>query len=276
MTVIFMAKTNEGHTIKILSDLLKAINKGSCKYVVDKDKISLRMADSDSLMKILIDFQLNSDNFSPFKFKLPDKLFLGITQSHIHKMLKNIKKKDSINLFIDNKNPKDLVIKIIPKDKNRVTTSVIKFHDFQNLDIDLPAGYDRSIIIPSNEFQKLCKELGAIDSKIIVTSKKYSIKFFCDSGNVYSRQVEFSTRDDDIPDDSDSDENEDEYTQEFYSEQIVKISGIAGLSSNMQIFQKEGLPLLFKSSVGTLGKISIYVKTKQQIEEEERQQREEN
>jgi len=41
----------------------------------------------------------------------------------------------------------------------------------------------------------------------------------------------------------------------------------------MQIFQKEGLPLLFKSSVGTLGKISIYVKTKQQIEEEERQRK---
>ena len=36
----------------------------------------------------------------------------------------------------------------------------------------------------------------------------------------------------------------------------------------MQIFPKEGLPLLFKSSIGNLGKISIYVKSKEQIDDD--------
>jgi hypothetical protein len=37
----------------------------------------------------------------------------------------------------------------------------------------------------------------------------------------------------------------------------------------MQIFPGENLPLLFKSNIGNLGKISIFVKSKKQIEDEE-------
>ena len=40
----------------------------------------------------------------------------------------------------------------------------------------------------------------------------------------------------------------------------------------MQIYQNSNLPLLFRSPTGSLGKISIYVKSKQQIEEDEQTQ----
>ena len=57
--------------------------------------------------------------------------------------------------------------------------------------------------------------------------------------------------------------------QEFDTEQLYRVSKIAGICSLIQIYQKEGLPLLFSSSVGNLGNISIFVKDKKQIQEED-------
>ena len=54
----------------------------------------------DTHRRILIDFHLKADNFSLYKFKPENKLFIGINLNHFHKMLKSVKKKDSIILFI--------------------------------------------------------------------------------------------------------------------------------------------------------------------------------
>jgi proliferating cell nuclear antigen len=266
MTILFSCKTNEGHIIKILSELLQNNIKNGC-FVIDDKGIRLRMTDSNK--KILIDIDLLAENFSLYKYRDGNKkLYIGINQSHFHKMLKSIKKKDSIALFIDDDKPNDLGIKIIPKEKNRVTTSFIKIQNIQQLDIDFPVGYGKPVIVPSNEYQKMCKDMSNIGNTMNVISKKYMINFNCIQGGVYGRKVEFGETDDIAQDD---DENNEEINQEFDTEQLSRISKIAGLSTNMQIYQTVDLPLLFRSSVGSLGKISIYVKSKKDIEEDEKQ-----
>ena len=62
-----------------------------------------------------------------------------------------------------------------------------------------------------------------------------------------------------------------EILQEFDTEMLTRISKISGLNNIMQIQQKEGLPLKITSAVGNLGQISIYLKSKEQIEEDEMQ-----
>jgi hypothetical protein len=185
-------------------------------------------------------------------------------------MLKNIKKKDSIKLFIDDKNPDDLGIKVIPKENNRITTSYIKIQSIQNVKIPVPTGYDKPVIVHSSEFQKTAKDLNNIGNTIKIVSKGFHIKFLCDAGSIYSREVVFGELPDD-DDDEDDDVNKDcyEYIEEFDTEKLTRITKIAGLSDTMQIYPKEGLPLLFNSSVGSLGKISIYIKSKSQIEKDD-------
>lgn len=259
---IFTCKTNEAHVIKCLSELLQN-NLKNTSFQIDSKGIRLKMTDSNK--KILIDLELEADKFTLYNFKSPKKLYIGVNQSHLYKMLKTIKKKDSIVLFITDEKSTDLGIQIIPKEKNRITTSYIKIQTIQHLDIDVPDGYTTPVIVPSNEYQKMCKDMTNISSSIFVTSKRYNIKFGSNAGSVYSREVVFGEKDED-------DEKDYEVTQEFETEQLTRISKIAGLNSgsnNMQIFQDENLPLLFRSSTGSLGKISIYVKSKQQIEEDE-------
>lgn len=271
MTIIFKAKTHDAYTIKILAELLQNNLNTAC-FQIDKDSICLCMM--DDRQTILIKVELESEKFILYKFKSPKKIFIGVNLNHFHKMLKSIKKKDSLQLFIDDDNPTDLGIKVIPKENNRITTSFIKIQEIQTLDIDIPTGYEKPVIVPSVEYQKMVKDMGHISNNIKVTSKNFYIKFVCDVGGIMTRHVEFGEMNDS---DDDSDEEEDtskEYSQNFDTEQLSRITKIAGLGTNMQIYPKEGIPLLFKSTVNSLGKISIYIKSKELIEKEEREKKE--
>ena len=159
MTIIFKCKTTEGFLIKILAELLQNNIKTAC-FVISKDGISLRMMDHHK--KILIDTNLYAENFSVYKFKLNAPRSIGLNLNHFYKMLKNIKKKDSIQLFINDEFPTDLGIKVIPKENNRTTTSTIKILNLQNLDIDIPGvlnGYGKCVIVSSSEYQKTIKDI---------------------------------------------------------------------------------------------------------------------
>jgi proliferating cell nuclear antigen len=260
MGKLLKVQTAEGYTIKMLADLLQNNIKTACLLVSEKN---IKLTMYNSVRSVCFSFTLEAENFQIYKFKSVNSLYLGLNLSHFYKMIKSIKKKDSIILFIDEAHPSDLGIKVIPKENNRITTSYIKIQNIQNLDIALPTGYNNPIIVQSNEFQKMCKDMAAISQSVKVTAHKYNIKFFSDAGSVYSREVSFGEMD------SDSDEEEDEefelYEDEFNMESFSKIVKLAGLGNNIQLFAKKNLPMHFKSTVGQLGKISIYIKSKNLI-----------
>ena len=119
----------------------------------------------------------------------------------------------------------------------------------------MPEGYSSSIIIPSNEYIKMVKDLNNIGGNTItVSSTNNIIKFSCNSNGVYSRNITFGENEDD-------DEKEN-VSQEFETEQLTRISKVAGLSTQIQIYQSHDLPILFKSNIGNLGKIFVYIKDK--------------
>lgn len=256
MTCIFRAKTEEGYIIKILAELLQHNIKTACFLITDKG-IYLRTMDTHR--KILIDLELFGENFS--YYECLEKIFIGINVNHFHKMLKSIKKKDSVELFINSENRNDLGIRVFPKENNRITTSYIKIQTIQNIDIDLPDGYGKPIVVPANEYQKMCKDMNNIGTKIDILSKDFYIKFICDAGSVYLKEVEFGEN-------KDVNNTNYSYSQTFDTEQLIRIIKISGLCPKIQIFVKNELPILFKNNIGTLGKIQIFIKSKKQLDEE--------
>jgi proliferating cell nuclear antigen PCNA len=267
MTAIFKCKTGEAYHIKVLADLLTNNLKTGC-FEVCKDGIKLRMFDHHRTT--LVDMILFSDNFSFYKFKGDEKFCMGLNLNHFHKMLKSVKKKDSLELFINTDDLKELGIKTIPKENTRITTSGIKIQTIQNLDIDIPEGYSKPVIVPSAEFQKMCKDLSSIGSiNIKVIARNFHIEFIADADGILKRKVVFGEQEGLDEDDYD-DELKTDYCATFSTDQLSRITKLSGLSSNIQIFPATSdLPLLFRSSVGSLGKISIYVKSKELIDNEE-------
>jgi len=266
MPITFKCKTGEAYQIKILAELLTNNLKHGCFDVTD-DGISLRMFDQPR--RTLVDMCLQAENFSLYKFKSEEKFCLGLNLNHFHKMLKSIKKKDSLQLFISTDVPNELGIKTIPKENTRVTTSGIKIQNIQNVDADIPLGYGKPVIVPSPDFQKMCKELSSIGStNIRVKARGFHIDFIADADGILKRKVRLGESDD-----SDDEEGiniiTNSYDATFTTDQFTRINKIAGLGSTMQIFPGTNeLPLLFRSSVGSLGKISVYIKSKELLDKE--------
>lgn len=249
----FFCKTSEGYIIKTLAELLQNNIKNGC-FILSRKGIILRMTDSNK--KILIDIDMQADHFTQYKFKSNNIMSIGLNFSHFYKMVKNIKKKDSVVLFIEEEKQTELGIKVIPKEKNRVTTSFVKIQNLQSLDIELPEGYSNSIIVPSNEYIKMIKDLNNIGgNSISISSSNNVIKFSCNSNGVYSRDIMFGENEED-------DEEKDIVSQDFETEQLTRISKVAGLGTQIQIYQSPDLPILFKSNIGNLGKIYVYLKDK--------------
>jgi proliferating cell nuclear antigen PCNA len=254
---IFYAKTTEGFIIKNLAELLQNNMKCGC-FIINKNGISFRM--SDTTDRVLIEFSLLAENFTQYKFRGQTQS-MGLNLSHFYKMVKNIKKKDSIVLFIEEDREDHLGIKVIPKEKNRIITSHIKIQNLQSLDVDLPPleRYFSPKIIPSSDYMKMLKDLGSLGGEnITVSSHASSTKFSSDANGVYSRNIVFG------------EENEDEdelLSQEFETEQLTRNSKIACLSSQIQAFQGEESPLLLKSNIGNIGKISVFIKDRTQYDD---------
>jgi proliferating cell nuclear antigen PCNA len=259
MTVIFKAKTKEGYSLKVLAELLHYNIKTACFEV---DSKSIRLTMMDHRKTILIDLELISDNFSIYSYKHHEKMYLGINLNHFHKMLKSVKKKDSVEFFIDDQNINDLGITVMPRENDRVTTSFIKIQNIQNIQIQLPTGYDKPVIVPSGEFQKMCKGLTHISNVTRISCKGFLIRFASDAGGVMKRFTEFG--------ENDEENDKITYEEDFETEQLTRITKLSGLNGIMQIYPKINLPLMFKSQIGSLGKITIYLKSKNLQEEESR------
>jgi proliferating cell nuclear antigen PCNA len=268
MPTTFKAKTAEAYQIKVLAELLKDNLKAGC-FEIDDYGICLRQMDNNR--KTMIDLQLLSENFCPYRFKSTDKKIVGLTLTHFYRMLKTIKKKDSLQFIIDAADERQLAIKAIPKENARVTTSFITIQSMQSVEVELPSGYGKPVIINSSEFQKTCKDLLNIGTTITIESfGSFGIRFCSDADGILKRRVEFGE-----PEDSGDDEEDDipnlqqtHYKQTFETEQLSRISKIAGLSQNMQIFCAINRPLMLRSSIGSLGKISIYIKSIEEVNSE--------
>jgi proliferating cell nuclear antigen len=256
---MFKARTNEGYLFKVLTELLQNNIKTAC-FVLNDEGIMLRM--TDNLKKTLIDINIESHNFQIYKYKYTSNKMIGLNLSHLYKMLKSVKKKDTVELFIIDDNDNNLGIKIIPKDNTRITTSYVKIQNIQNININIPFKYNKPVIIPSSDYQKMIKDMISIGQIIKIQSVGDIIKFICIADGIYSREVEFGTNDDD-------DEKFEKTTQEFYSDQLYKLIKLSGLGPKLYIHISPTNPLLIKCHIGSLGFINIYLKNIEQIKKED-------
>jgi proliferating cell nuclear antigen PCNA len=261
MQYIFKCKTNDAFNLKVLAELLSNNIKVG-HFVINEEGIFLTQMDTHR--KILISIKLLADNFSYFKIKPDKKLHIGINLQHFYKMLKSIKKKDNIELFIEENETNKLGIKVTPKENNRTTTSFITIQSVQEFEIDLPKVESKPITILSSDFQKMIKDMNNIGTSINIISKPFNIQFSCETDGILTRKVDFGELDSNDEDDLSTSYL---YNQNFHTEQLTRITKIAGLSSHIKIYQ--GIPILFKTTIDNLGEILIYIKSIEQLDKEE-------
>jgi proliferating cell nuclear antigen PCNA len=255
---IFKAKTVEAYTIKSLSEVLQNILTDVC-FNFDKDGLKLLTIDNKEPPHLLIHLTLNGEAFD--EYYCPKLLSVGINLQHLYKMLKSIKKKDNIVLFINKNNPGLLGITTIQADSGQPVTSYIKIQKLSQVDTEIPEQYTHPVHIPTSTFQKMCKDMQSISNKIHIHARSNYLRFSCEVEGMYTREVPFGEPDDD---------NEEEYTDVFHTKSLSQLIKISGLNSRMQIYtppteSELDIPLKISINTGQLGKLEIYIKSINQI-----------
>ena len=268
---LFRAKTKESDAfvIKVLGELISNVVKWA-PFTVNEKGISLNQRDERN--EQWIEVFLNKENFHVFKCEQPINFL--VNSMTFYKMLKTIKKKDTINIFITADDPLRLGITVEQAtEKNKVTT-YIKISYNRPEDIQLGnemMSYAKPLIISSKEFQKM-KILHAISKEIKLFSNNGELKFLCDAGEIYSRELIINTEDDD-----ETDSLPNNYEQTYNTQCITQLTKCAGQSGNtVHLFIQRELPLKIRMRAGNLGEMVIYIKSKEMLELETEEENEKN
>lgn len=187
----FYAEISKGYILKVMVDILTGPLQRA--YLnIDKDGIKLRQSDLGNM--VLYDIDLPRKNFRPFKCS--KQMTISVNLKHMQGLLKNVKKKDSITMFIDPKYEGKFVIMIRPdagKKNARTETNSIVFQEEKDYKfISLPeGGYLYPMVIEATDFQKI-KRLTTIGKFVNVTIQRDNyLAFTCDAGVVYDSSLEF-------------------------------------------------------------------------------------
>lgn len=258
----FKAKTVEAYTIKSLSEVLQNILTDVC-FSFDKDGIKLLTVDNKDPPHLLVHLQMEGKTFD--EYYCPKPLSVGINLQHLYKMLKSIKKKDSIILFINKNTPALLGITTVQADSGQPVTSNIKIQKLSQVATEIPDTYEHPIHIATNTYQKMCKDMQSISNKIKIYAKGNYLKFSCEVEGMYTREVPFGECDDET--------TEEGYEDVFHTKSLSQLIKVSGLNSRMQVYTPPTnstfeIPLKIGIPTGQLGQLDIYIKSVAQIDNE--------
>lgn len=262
---LLYVETSEAYTFKVLTELLQNCVIETC-FVFDKKGITLTGVDTKVANGTkLVHLQLYRENFTAYV--VPEEgIQIGLNVMYLFRMLRTVKKKDRLTLFIKKSDPLSLGIQIPGTFEQQFSLeSSLKIASFRPLDIEFPQGYDEPICTNSKEFSKL-KCLSRVSKLVKITFSKQTVEFFCDKENIYSKKIIFG----DSAAASETDEI-DTFSQHYETDQILQLVKVAQLSQIVRIYHNHILPLKIELNVGVLGVISIYIKSKENIEEEEKE-----
>lgn len=264
---LFKAKTREGFCVKMLAEFLSNSIKFP-HFSVNSKGIFLRSTDTNK--DTLSDIEIPKENLPVFKCVRP--INFAVNSVHLYRLLKTIKKKNAVTLFIEIKSSMQLGICIGSNDEKADTdTTFINIVYVSPDELVLPTGYGDPLVITAKRFQKL-KVLHSVGGgEMMITIYKGIMKCFVNGKDLFNRRItlsEESGSDDEDKEEESEDQDEDSniYSQTFTTQLITQLTKVAGQVGNVQVYYDDNLPLKMKINIGTIGTLVIFIKSKEIIE----------
>jgi proliferating cell nuclear antigen len=230
-------------TFEVLKDILNDVNvyfKPSGMYIITLD----------TARTSLIDMFLSADNFEEYHCE-QDEIIAGINISNTFKLLKTITNNDVLKIEINSKEYMD--IEITSESKKTSTTFQLKLLDINESRIEVPdVTMTSNTILPSADFQRLCRDMLNIGSEIEITRKGKELRLRCE-GDFANQETYIECQDD----------SHDEI-KGIYSLKYMNIfTKATSMCASVQIMQEEGNRfLILKYNVANLGEVKFYLATK--------------
>ena len=250
---LFNIKTVQSGAIRILIEALKEILTDG-NFIFDKTGIKLMAMDSTHT--ILIHMKLDAKNFEWFHCK--NKIVTGINMLNFFKLIKTMTNSETLTLFMEKNDENHLGIRINNIEKNSQTIYKLNLLDMENENIDIPpAEFETELTIPSNDFQKIIRDMINIGENIDVKSIGPKLILNCNGDFASQETILKETEGIDGLTFNQIISDEQPVQGIFSLKYLLLFTICTNLCNLIHLYIKNDYPLIIKYSVASLGEIKL-------------------
>jgi proliferating cell nuclear antigen len=248
-TYVLRLQTVQSTVIKTLCDVLKE-TLNDINFIFDET--GMRVMAMDGSHVALVHLKLMSKNFE--QYYCQKRVQVGLNMSHLFKIIKTVTTMDYITFFIKTDNQHEFGIQIENADKNTCTTFHLKMLDIDEEEISIPdIAIESMITMPSNDFQRMTRDMLNISDHLIMTSSSDMLRLEC-RGDFASQETCIGNSNHGL-----SCSQNEEVTGTFSLKYINLFTKATNLSNIVEIYLKRDYPLMLKYAVANLGQIMFYL-----------------
>ena len=244
-------KTVQSSAFRILIEALKEILTDAN---LEFDSTGMKVMAMDSSHTVLVHLKLHSDKFETYFCK--NKIIVGVHMINLFKLIKTMGNNETLTLYIEEENESLLGIRIDNSEKNSITKFKLNLMDLQEENIQIPpASFDSVITLPSQDFQKVCRDMYNLADDIEIKSLENQLIFSCNG--------EFASQETSIGETHTGmsflkNQNPDGIVQGVFAlKHLVLFSKCTNLCNSIEIYLKNDYPLIIKYTVASLGEIKL-------------------
>lgn len=258
----FICRTIQATCVKKLVETCKDII-GDVNFYIDGSGISICQLDNSQ--SIIIQMSLLADEFETYMCEAP--FIAGINLSLLHKFLKCIGHKDTLEIYMLDEDRDRLGIRVENLERNMNVSMRLMDIDREKVSIKKNQEFDVEIELNASDFQKACKDLSIISDEVTIEENDGNFSLAC-YGICADAIIKFHKNSNDCVISYESEKRE-VIRQMFSLKFINMIAKISDMSPNVKIYLKKTFPLAMIFQCGTLGDIKFILAPKNVEEEEE-------
>jgi len=251
-------KTVQAKAVKTLVELLKEVLP---EANLEINPTGVKILSTDPSKTMLIHLKLDAEKFDNFICK--EKKILGIDMIKFQKLIRTMSDNDSLTLYYEESESDEekLGIQIQNGDKNKVATYKLKLMDIDENKFNIPpAQFDSIITMPSDEFQKVCRDLSVFAKLVEIKSIGKQLIFQCE-GDFTEASIVMGEIGNGLT--FNKPNNTSEIVQGFYDlKSLCLFTKCTNISPNIELYMKNDFPLVVQYQVGSLGSLKLGVAPK--------------
>ena len=248
---LFYLWTSKTPPIKYLTELLRDL---LTEVNLECSSDAIRIQAVDPSRVVLVNTKLHADKFE--EYHCPNPIVLGLNMEDTFKIIKNVDNSDTLKLFVKKDNANMLGIETYCKEENTCDTTYLNLMDLQPDKLNMPSiQFDNVIVMPSNRFQRICRNIHNFSEKIEIECVGSQLTFRGCNINVKQEcKIKPTT-------------NGMKFIQNYTPEDIIQgvfdlkhlvlFSKCSNLSGTIQLHIKNDYPLILKCDVASLGEIKL-------------------
>lgn len=247
-------KTIQASAFKTLVEALKEL-------IVDTsivfDETGMKIFTVDTAHIVVIHLKLDADKFEHFYCEKP--MTIGINMILFHKIIKTISSNDTLTLFMSNNSDFGmdyLGIKIENVEKNTKNTFKLNLYELDPEIVSIqPIEYNSVITLPSNEFQKIIRDMANIAQNVEIKVVEKQLIFSCQGDFCKQETVLSDTEKGNLVI---YNKNIDKITQGVFNlKYLAMFTKCTNLSNTVEINLGNDLPLIVQYGIASLGQIKL-------------------